>query len=52
MVPTDALARSPCHSFCVALNAALVDAQCDKHVGDLCAPLDCEVGLSSIPLCV
>ena len=52
MVPADALARSPCHFVCVALNAPLVDAQCDKHVGDLCAPLYCKGGLSSIPPCV
>ena len=49
MVPTSALPRSPGHPFYVALNALLSDAQFDKYVEDLCAPLYREGGRPSIP---
>jgi len=48
-VPASALGRSPDHPFYVALNALQSDAQFDKHVEDLCAPLYREGGRPSVP---
>ena len=49
MVPTSALPRSLGHLFYVALNAMLSDAQFDKYVEDLGAPLYRDDGHPSTP---